>query len=78
MLSDLNQILFAEKSKQCDLNLLMELDDNVTTARNQRLSFIMSCSNVSTLIGLLGTFCGSVYYDWLNWQLIERAIRRRR
>lgn len=36
----------------------MELDDNVSTARNQRLSFIMSCSNVSTLVGLLGTFAG--------------------
>lgn len=36
----------------------MELDDNVPTARNQRLSFIMSCSNVSTLVGLLGTFAG--------------------
>ncbi|EKG6278024.1 MotA/TolQ/ExbB proton channel family protein, partial [Salmonella enterica] len=29
-----------------------------STARNQRLSFIMSCSNVSTLVGLLGTFAG--------------------
>ncbi|EAN4947711.1 hypothetical protein EH071_20785 [Salmonella enterica] len=58
MLSNLNQILFAENSRQCDLNMLMELDDNVTTVRNQRLSFIMSCSNVSTLIGLLGTFAG--------------------
>lgn len=58
LLSNLNQILFAENSKCPDINLLMELDDNVTTARNQRLSFIMSCSNVSTLIGLLGTFAG--------------------
>ncbi|VEB51389.1 membrane protein [Salmonella enterica subsp. enterica] len=58
ILSNLNQVLFAGESKQCDFNLLMELDDNVSTARNQRLSFIMSCSNVSTLVGLLGTFAG--------------------
>ncbi|EHH1814078.1 MotA/TolQ/ExbB proton channel family protein, partial [Salmonella enterica] len=58
ILSNLNQVLFAGEPKQCDFNLLMELDDNVSTARNQRLSFIMSCSNVSTLVGLLGTFAG--------------------
>ncbi|EGW1180030.1 MotA/TolQ/ExbB proton channel family protein, partial [Salmonella enterica] len=58
ILSNLNQILFSGKTRQCDFDLLMELDDNVSTARNQRLSFIMSCSNVSTLIGLLGTFAG--------------------
>ncbi|ECG8591805.1 MotA/TolQ/ExbB proton channel family protein [Salmonella enterica subsp. salamae] len=58
LLSNLNQVLFSDNSKHSDINLLMELDDNVTTARNQRLSFIMSCSNVSTLIGLLGTFAG--------------------
>ncbi|MGL9324090.1 hypothetical protein [Salmonella sp. C3235] len=41
ILSNLNQVLFAGEPKQCDFNLLMELDDNV-----------------STLVGLLGTFAG--------------------
>ncbi len=40
ILSNLNQVLFAGEPKQCDFNLLMELDDNVSTARNQRLSFV--------------------------------------
>ncbi|ECI5215098.1 hypothetical protein DUQ17_24570 [Salmonella enterica subsp. diarizonae] len=57
-LSSLNQVIFADDFMKCDSNLLIELDDSVSTARNQRLSFIMSCSNVSTLIGLLGTFAG--------------------
>ncbi len=58
LLSNLNQAIFTKAPTEVDSYLLLELEDGVLMSRTQRLSFIMSCSNVSTLIGLLGTFAG--------------------
>ncbi|AWK15540.1 MotA/TolQ/ExbB proton channel family protein (plasmid) [Candidatus Fukatsuia symbiotica] len=58
LLLSMNKILFSKNTTANHHVLLDELSADITTTRTQRLSFIMSCSNVSTLIGLLGTFAG--------------------
>ncbi|WP_339057072.1 hypothetical protein [Candidatus Regiella endosymbiont of Tuberolachnus salignus] len=57
LLLSMNKIIF-KKNAPHQPNLLDELSTDITGTRTQRLSFIMSCSNVATLIGLLGTFAG--------------------
>ncbi|WP_176487371.1 hypothetical protein [Candidatus Regiella insecticola] len=57
LLLSMKKIIF-KKDAPHQPNLLDELSTDITGTRTQRLSFIMSCSNVATLIGLLGTFAG--------------------
>ncbi|ASV33961.1 hypothetical protein GWK90_04815 [Candidatus Hamiltonella defensa] len=58
LLANFNKKLFSEKNKTSSRPLLKEISTEVSATRAQRVSFIISCSNVSTLIGLLGTFAG--------------------
>lgn len=58
LLLNMNKVLFSKNKKDVDVDLLNDLADEVVKTRAQSMSFIMSCSNIATLIGLLGTFAG--------------------
>ncbi|HEN3281927.1 TPA: MotA/TolQ/ExbB proton channel family protein [Yersinia enterocolitica] len=58
LLLNMNKVLFSKDRTEIDVELLNELADGVVKTRAQRMSFISSCSNIATLIGLLGTFAG--------------------
>ncbi|WP_145519530.1 MotA/TolQ/ExbB proton channel family protein [Yersinia mollaretii] len=58
LLLNMNKVLFSKNKTDVDAGLLNDLADEVVKKRAQSMSFIMSCSNIATLIGLLGTFAG--------------------
>ncbi|CNK59833.1 Uncharacterised protein [Yersinia mollaretii] len=58
LLLNMNKVLFSKNRTEIDVDLLNDLADEVVKKRAQSMSFIMSCSNIATLIGLLGTFAG--------------------
>lgn len=58
LLLNMNKVLFSKDKTEIDVELLNDLTDGVVKTRSQRMSFISSCSNIATLIGLLGTFAG--------------------
>lgn len=58
LLLNMNKVLFSKDKAEIDVELLNDLADGVVKTRIQRMSFISSCSNIATLIGLLGTFAG--------------------
>lgn len=58
LLLNMNKVLFSKDKTDIDVELLNDLADGVVKTRIQRVSFISSCSNIATLIGLLGTFAG--------------------
>lgn len=58
LLLNMNKVLFSKDRTEIDVELLNDLADGVAKTRVQRMSFIGSCSNIATLIGLLGTFAG--------------------
>ena len=58
LLLNMNKVLFSKDKTEVDVELLNDLADGVVKTRSQRVSFISSCSNIATLIGLLGTFAG--------------------
>lgn len=61
LLGDANKIVFKKEHGLDDDTLLSvyeNIDESVNRKHNQRMSAILSCANISTMIGLLGTFAG--------------------
>ncbi|WP_146000800.1 MotA/TolQ/ExbB proton channel family protein [Chimaeribacter arupi] len=61
LLGDANKIVFKPDHGLDDdtlMSLYENIDESVNRKHNQRMSAILSCANISTMIGLLGTFAG--------------------